>query len=126
MGLKAKILAVKDRRPVMEPCPEWGFDLYIKPLSGTDRERYFDQIVQRTKGEALVQEGLRGWVLVRSLCDEDGALIFDATEEDATALMERDPGVLERLFDRALEISKLTPAAIEATEKNSASTPSEP
>lgn len=91
---KAAILAATDVKvsaPI--PVPEWGGDVYMKVLSGKDRDQFEDSISE--KKTRRTQEML----LALTLSDEKGSRLFE--EKDIEALAEKSSLVLTRLFEEA-------------------------
>lgn len=98
--------AAKDIEIVKVHVPEWGGVVYIKTLSGADRDFFTNTV---SSGGQLYQTQ----VLSRSLCDKDGVRLFN----DTTVLDKRSSSVIGRLFQIAIEVSGLG-EEIEEAEKN--------
>ena len=82
------------RKPV--EVPEWGGTIYIRTMSGTERDRFDAAIVARGQdGKVFDTKGLRVEIVVLTACDEDGKLLF--SEKDKEALSLKSGNVLERL-----------------------------
>lgn len=108
---KEQILNAKDYDIEKVDVPEWGGEVFLKPLSGTVRNQLVYQ-VQANKDLEKVQLQ----VLVNSICDEDGNLLF--TEKDILALGKKSSTVIARLEAIASKISGLTPDAEDEALKN--------
>ena len=114
---KAKILAAKDVKlsdPV--PVPEWGGDVYIKTLSGTERDA-FEEAYAEQKMKAF-----RVRFLVLTLADESGERLFG--EGDIAALSDKSSIVINRLFEKAWSHNAFTNEAVEALGNDSPTAPS--
>lgn len=111
---KAKILAAKDVK-LSDPVsvPEWGGDVYIKTLSGTERD-FFEESYSQNKMKAF-----RARFLVLTLCDDSGERLFADNEVDA--LSGKSSTVLNRLFEAAWDHNAFTNAAVDALGKDSPS-----
>ncbi|BBA99281.1 hypothetical protein RVR_5829 [Actinacidiphila reveromycinica] len=94
------------------PVPEWGDDLYIKALSGIERDD-FEASVRRNG--VMVFTNYRAKLLVRVLVNENGTRIF--SDQDARALGKKNAKIISRLFDKASELSGMSDD--EETEGNS-------
>ena len=104
---KAKILAAKDVK-LSDPVavPEWGGDVYIKTLSGTERDA-FEEAYAEQKMKAF-----RVRFLVLTLADESGERLF--AEGDIPALSDKSSIVINRLFEKAWSHNAFTNEAVEA------------
>lgn len=104
---KAKILSANDVKlsdPV--PVPEWGGDVYIKTLSGTERDA-FEEAYAEQKMKAF-----RVRFLVLTLADESGERLF--SDADVAALSNKSSIVINRLFEKAWSHNAFTNEAVEA------------
>jgi hypothetical protein len=111
------ILKADDRKVVDVDVPEWGGPVRLRALSGRQRAE-FDAVRAR-----ILEAGSKDYgdilmcLLVRSMVDEDGELLF--TDDDADALGEKLHGALDRLFDAAMELNGLSERAIDDAVGNS-------
>ena len=111
---KAKILAANDVKldgPV--PVPEWGGEVFIKTLSGTERDA-FEESYASDK-----MRNFRSRFLVLTLSDENGARLFSDSEVDQ--LGGKSAIVINRLFDKAWSINALRAEDVEELGKDSPS-----
>lgn len=109
---KAAILAAKDTKistPV--PVPEWGGDICVKTLSGTERDA-FEEAYSENKMKAF-----RCRFLVLTLCDEAGERLF--SDADVQTLGGKSSVVINRLFDKAWEHNAFTSQAVDALGEDS-------
>lgn len=115
---KAAILAAKDvRLSDAIPVPEWGGDVYIKTLSGLERDA-FEESYQEQKMKAF-----RVRFLVLTLCDDSGERLF--SDGDYDSLGKKSSVVINRLFERAWSHNAFTQEAVDGLGKDSPSAPSE-
>lgn len=110
---KSAILAVSDLEIVPVEVPEWGGTVYLKGMSGTDRDRVEMEASRIVKGAA---GNFRALVVAKCLCDSKGVRMF--ADADIGALGEKSGKVLDRLFDTARKLSGMTPEDVETLEKN--------
>jgi hypothetical protein len=110
---KAKILAANDVKLEKVHVPEWGDDVYIKTLSGTDR----DLFEEAYSGEKM--KNFRARFLVLTLCDETGERLFSDGEVDQ--LGKKSAFVINRLFEKAWSLNAFRDADVEALGKDSPS-----
>jgi hypothetical protein len=121
MKIREAILNCDDT-PDLTPVaiPEWGYEtgVFIKVMSGSQRDEYEDaSITTGTDGKATVsRKNFRARLLVNTLCDENGDLIF--AKSDIPKLGSKSSIVVDRLVDVALKVNKITEEAQAETEKN--------
>lgn len=114
---KSKILAAKDvKLSEAVPVPEWGGDVYIKTLSGTERDA-FEEAYAEQKMKAF-----RVRFLVLTLSDEAGERLF--SDGDIAALSGKSSIVINRLFEKAWSHNAFTNEAVDALGNDSPTAPS--
>lgn len=121
MSLSAdQILSAQDRQPEPYNVPEWGGDLYLLPLGAADGEAWSESLTKRVPrrggGWDDVPNNVHGKarLLVKAIVDQGGNRLF--TDAQAPDLSKKNGGVINRVFERVLEISGLTDEAREAME----------
>ena len=88
------ILSSVDLPKELVNVPEWGGDLYVSTLNGTQRDS-FEASMQGKKNK-LNLENVRARFAVLTICDEGGTRLF--TDHDAKALGEKSAAALDRVF----------------------------
>lgn len=116
----AAILAVVDEVSETVSVPEWGGDVIVKGMTGTERDAFEAHV--RPKG-VLDLRNYRAKLLVRVLVTESGTRIF--RDVDAGDLGKRRASVIDRLYDVAARLSGLNDEAAEDAEGNSEEGPTE-
>src|SRR4051812_3473909 len=99
MSLKDLIIGAADRPTELVPVPEWGTDVYVRVMSGEERDAWERGAFDDGKGSG----GVRAKLLVRALCDEAGQRVF--ADDDAPALSQKSGVVLSRLYDAASRVN---------------------
>lgn len=115
MGLnKAKILAATDTK-ISDPVavPEWGGEVFVKTLTGTERDQ-FEESYSQNKMKAF-----RAKFLVLTLCDKSGERLF--ADGDVEALGNKSSLVINRLFESAWDFNALSQNAVDSLGKDSPS-----
>jgi len=124
MSKIAELILETDDRPAVA-VKEWGLDLWIVPMSGTERDSY-DLDLHRAKQAGEDLDNWRSRFLVRCLyADEptgpNGALqrvrIF--ANEQAADLGAKNAETIGRLYDIASKVNGTQPGAVEDAAKNS-------
>lgn len=112
------ILKVKDIQIEAVDVPEWGGIVYVKSLSGTERDAYESSMIEvRGKNQRVNLENLRAKLAVMTVCDEDGKLLF--SQKDIEVLGKKSASALNRVFKVAQRLSALTDQDVEELAKNS-------
>lgn len=112
MLTKEQILAADDRKPVKVSVPVWGGDVYIRGLTGTERDELESWINDNPSAV-----GMRARVVAMGLCDGAGeSLGFSPAE--VVSLGEKSGGVLDELFSEIMRMSKYSEVEIRKLEGN--------
>lgn len=114
---KAAILAAGDFKLEKVSVPEWGGDVYIKTITGLDRDRFEDGYAEQK------MKHFRTRFLVLTLCDEKGERLFSDAETDD--LGKKSSLIINRLFDKAWSLNAFTNEAVEELGNDSTVVPSD-
>ena len=114
---KAKILAANDNKLDKADVPEWGGEVYLKVLSGTDRDAFEEGYSEQK------MKNFRSRFLVLTLCDEKGERLF--TEAEVDELGKKSAVVLARLFDKAWALNAFRNEDVEELGNDSTGDPSD-
>lgn len=107
---KASILAANDVKTELVPVPEWGGEVYIKTLSGTERDAFEDAY------SSDKMKNFRVRFLILTLCDDKGERLFpDAAVDD---LGKKSATVISRLFEKAWAINAFRTEDVDAMGKD--------
>lgn len=121
------ILAVEDRKTEKLYVPEWGGNVYIRTISGAERDEFEKTLVverlelnaQGLPEKVEVQDlsNIRAKLLVRVLCDAEGKPIF--TTDHIAALGDKSAAALTRVYNKASELNKVSDKDIKELAGNS-------
>lgn len=114
---KSAILAAGDYKLDKVAVPEWGGDVFIKTISGLDRDRFEDGYSEQK------MKNFRSRFLVLTLCDEKGERLF--TDAEVEELGKKSSLVINRLFDKAWALNAFTSEAVEELGNDSTVVPSD-
>lgn len=114
---KAAILAAGDYKLEKVHVPEWGGDVFIKTISGVDRDRFEEGYSEQR------MKNFRSRFLVLTLSDENGGRLF--TDAEVEELGKKSSLVLNRLFDKAWSLNAFTNEAVEELGNDSTVVPSD-
>jgi hypothetical protein len=118
MALDRKsILAADDVRKEKVAVPEWGGDVYLRVLSGTDRD-HFEESYADQKMKAF-----RIRFLLLALCDERGERLF--ADDEGDILGKKSSVVINRLFEAGWKLNALSQEAVDALGEDSPVAPND-
>jgi len=121
---KEAILSVDDRQFEDVEVPEWGGSVRVRGMSGRERDAYEASIIDQRGGERkVVLANARAKLIAKCVIDENGTLMF--TQDDLRALGGKSAKALERLFDKARELSGMSEGDVERLAENFEDDPSE-
>lgn len=113
------ILAANDMKKVNVTVPEWGGDVWVRMLTGVERD-VLDQSIAAARDTAE-KTGMPGRYRVLSAIafttDEEGVRLF--TVKDADDLNDKAGAALDRIVDAGMKLNGMREADAEEAVKNS-------
>ena len=104
---REQILSSNDLVKELVPMPEWGGDVWVRGMTGNERDAFeMDVVEQRGKKTSVNMSNMRAKLCARSICDESGKLLF--SETDIKKLGEKSASALSRIFVIAQRLSGIT------------------
>ena len=118
---KDQILSADDITIEVVDVSEWGGKVNVKSMTGSDRDKFEMLIVNaKVKDGELIRdakfEHYRAKLCSLCMCGKDGELLF--TQEDVTALGNKSAAAIQRVFNVASRLNKITPEDVEEVVKN--------
>jgi hypothetical protein len=114
---KKAIMAAPDIKSELVHVPEWGGDVMVKGMTGSQRDEFEASMVEmRGTTQVMHLEGIRAKLCSLTIVDEDGRRMFDSDEIDE--LGAKSAQALQRIFEVAQRLSGLTNADVEQLAKN--------
>jgi hypothetical protein len=117
---KAQINAADDRKWEDVPVPEWGGEVRVRVLTGTERDAYEALGVVAAPNGAMQRRlptDARTKLLVMCLVDADFQRLY--TDKEVKDLAAKNGEIIDRLFDVATRLSAIGKHAVEAKKGNS-------
>ena len=114
---KTAILAAGDIKLDKVAVPEWGGDVYLKTISGIDRDQFEEGYSEQK------MKNFRARFLVLTLCDEKGDRLF--TDAEVAELAKKSSLVLNRLFEKSWGFNAFTNEAVDDLGNDSTVAPSD-
>lgn len=112
---KEQIFAANDLKTEKVNIPEWGGDVFVKTLTGAERDK-FEKTIFNIDTNKRTFENMRAKLVVAVTVDKDGNQIF--TEEDIPALGKKSSHALDLIFDVGQRLSGITKEDVDDMTKN--------
>jgi hypothetical protein len=110
---RKSILAANDVKLEKTPVPEWGGDVYLRVISGADRDRFEESYADQK------MKAFRIRFLLLTLCDDSGERLFK--DEEAELLGKKSSVVINRLFEAGWKLNAFSQEAVDALGEGSPS-----
>lgn len=121
--LRKRIMEVQDIRREPVEVPEWGLTLWVRGMTGRERDQYEESLLEGRGNKARFRfRDARARMVVLCTTDEDGNRVF--TDSDVEWLTNKSAAALDRLWGRIRELSGLSVKDEEELEGNPSSEPS--
>ncbi len=121
--IASDIFAVSDLEPEWLEIPEWNGGLFVRPMTGLERDNY-EQSLVRGKGanREMNIANARAKLVVMVAVNEAGESVF--TKGDVKRLGEKSSAALNRIFELATKQSGMSEQDIEELTEDFDSDPS--
>jgi hypothetical protein len=110
---RSAILEAEDLKRETVAVPEWGGEVIVSCMTGTQRDAW-EQSLVANKTAALAN--IRARLLAYSLIDDAGNLLF--SEKDIEALGKKSAAAIDRVVNVAQRLNRLTNESLEELQKN--------
>jgi len=112
------ILGAEDLPRELVEVPEWGGCVYVRALTGTERDAFEASVVeQRGKSTKMNLRNIRAKLVALTVVDEEGTRLF--SDADVKLLGQKSAAALDKLFEVAQRLSGLRDEDVEELAKNS-------
>ncbi len=103
---------------------EWASHVRIRSLTGTERDQFeSDSVERKGKNYEANLKNLRARLVVLTVVDEAGKRVF--ADKDVAAVGRKNAAALNTIFEAARKLSGMTKEDVEELEKNLEPDPSE-
>lgn len=110
---KADIVSAEDLKTEEVKVPEWGGEVLVKTLSGTERDAFENSVAGIKNGKRRENyANFRARFVSHCMVDEAGNRLF-VNDEDVKALGRKSVKALQRVFDKAQELNAMTDEDVE-------------
>jgi hypothetical protein len=113
-----QILQANDIVTETVSVPEWGGEVLVRGLSGSERDAFEDATLEQVgKSRKVNLANVRARLCALSIVDENGKRMF--SDGEVRALGRKSAAALDRVFSVAQRLSGLTDEDVEELAKNS-------
>jgi hypothetical protein len=110
---KAAILSADDKRSITVDVPEWGGDVVLRVMTGSERDKFESEFVGDKKNVADV----RAKLVAKCLVDDRGDRLF--TDAEVAELGTKSAAVLDRLFRECMKLNRFSKDDVDELAGNS-------
>lgn len=96
MLTREQILQCDDLPKETVKVPEWGGEVQVRTMTGTDRDAFEASLISKEVGKEGRLENVRARLVSLAVCDESGNRLFG--DEDVAALGAKSAKALDRVF----------------------------
>lgn len=119
-----QVLGAEDLSYEIVDVPEWGGKVRVRGLTGTERDAFEASMVKSTgKIQKIDTANIRAKLCALTMVDDEGERLF--TDSDVALLGKKSASALDRVYDAAARLSKITKEDVDELAGNSASDPSD-
>jgi hypothetical protein len=108
---KDAILAADDLPREAITIPEWGGDVFVRTMSGTDRDAFETSLIAK-EGR---MENVRARLVALTVCDASGERLFEDSE--IALLGRKSARALDRVFSVAQRLNGIGAEQVDAAKK---------
>ena len=92
---------------VIEPVQAWGGMVYVKGMTGKERDLFESSVITiRGKSQSVNLQNVRAKLCVMTICDKDGLRLF--ADGDTGLLGDKSAVELQKVFEVAQRLSGIT------------------
>lgn len=107
-----QILEADDRRYDIVECPEWGGDVRLRSITGTQRDAFEQSLMQTNGADRKVNtRNARAKLIVLCAVDENNQPLF--VGDDLAALGRKNAAPIDRLFDACRKLAGMSPEDVD-------------
>ena len=115
---REQILKADDIQTEEVQVPEWGGSVLVRGMTGAERDRYEEAVVQQNgKNTKVNMRNARARLMAMTVVDEKGDLMFATT--DIELLGQKSAAALQRVFEAATRLAGIGDEDLDELSKNS-------
>ncbi len=111
------ILSAEDLKSECVEVPEWGGEVIVREMTGTERDAWETSVVSTVDGKVKINSvNMRAKLVAVSIVDSDGKRLF--SDKDVVELGKKSCAALDRCVDVAKRLSRIGEDELEALGKD--------
>lgn len=111
---KDQILTATDLASKTVPVPEWGGEVIVQGMTAQQRDKMLTML--DATGAVVPDSEMKAFICAQCIVGDDGQRLF--TDEDIKSLQLKNPKVLDRIAQEALNVSGMSAGAVDDAVKN--------
>lgn len=115
IGVREAILGAKVLRKEEIQIDDWGCSVWVRTLSGTERDSFEQAMISRKNG-TVDMSNVRARLAVLTICNAEGKRIF--RDDDAHELGQTSSRALDQCFEAAQRLNGFRKEDVEDLAKN--------
>lgn len=121
---REQILEAQDIKTETVEVPEWGGDVKVKAMTGTERDAFEGSLLKgKGKNTTVNMQNVRAKLVAHSVVNGNNERLF--TDQDVVRLGQKSAAALDRVFSVAQRLSGITDQDVEELAKNLPEGPSD-
>lgn len=108
------ILEADDLKTETVKVPEWGGEVRVRMMTAADRDVYEQRLFQSREGGTI--KNIRATLAAMCLVDDEGGRMFN--EDDIEILGRKSASALNRVFEAAQRLNRITDDDLEELQGN--------
>ena len=105
------ILGSKDLPSEAVDVPEWGGVIWVRTLTGKERDAFEQRCQDQKRGDGILIAGLKAQLAALTIVDENGDRLFE--DGDADELNTKSAAAIDRVWQVASRLNGLAPGDVE-------------
>lgn len=119
-----QILEAEDREFETVQCPEWGGEVRLRSITGTQRDTYEQSLMSSNGADRKMNlRNARVKLIVLCAVDETGRPLFSA--DDLSALGRKNAAPIDRLFDACRKLAGMSAEDVDKLTEDFGAAPNE-
>lgn len=102
---REQIFKTKDIKTEVVKVPEWNGSVTVKAMTATERDEY-EATIYNADEKTTDLRNIRAKLCVKTIVDEKGELMF--SEKDIVKLGKKSAAAIDRIYDVAARLSKIS------------------
>jgi len=123
MLTRDQILAASDLKTEIVDVPEWGGQVTVRTMTGAEKDEWEERLLAGSEegSRKVTLKRIRATLLALTVVDESGKRLF--ADSDVERIAGKSAAAIDRVYEAASRLNRLSKQDVEELEKNSGSAP---